>query len=313
MIRKKPLDGRVVGVAIKTGGNGLYFKAKKAVILASGGFGADVIMRMQYDPRLDERFSTSNHGGATGECIKMACDIGAGLKGMDFIQCIGLSGRDIRKGGIIQRAPITTVLPLIPPNRYIITNLKGARIVASDAKRDTITESVMATEEKVVFMIGDDKTREAGSISLKDAEKLAKKFPTEIFIGETIRELATKAEIDPNILERTISKFNSYICTNYDPDFGQAPHNLKYKIEKKPFWAGTGSPSVHFTMGGLTTKGASTQVIDRRGKVIPGFYAAGEVTGGVHGNNRLGGNAIPDCIVFGRVAGRNAAAEKSWS
>lgn len=312
IIREKALKGRVLGVEVETQGQKLLFKARKAVILASGGFGADVEMRMKHDPRFDTRFSTTNHAGATGECIKMACDIGADLKGMDYIQYLPV-GRDIKVGkrGVGQRAPINLILGL-PINRIIFSDLKGERIVASDARRDHITEAIMATDEKVVVVIGDDACREAHGTARINAEKLVKKYPNEVFIAKTIRELAINMDMTPEVLENTIKTFNSYVVHKHDPEFGQSPHNLKYKIEKPPFWAGTASPSVHHTMGGLAVKGTTTQVIDRYGKVIPRLYAVGEVTGGVHGTNRLGGNAIPECIVFGRVAGKNAAREKSW-
>ena len=99
------------------------------------------------------------------------------------------------------------------------------------------------------------------------------------------------------------------VDAKHDPDFGQAPWNLKNKIDTPPFYAGTESPMAHHTMGGLGVEGISARAVDRWGKIIPGLFAAGEVTRGTHGANRLGCNATADCIVFGRIAGKNGAAE----
>jgi succinate dehydrogenase/fumarate reductase flavoprotein subunit len=132
--------------------------------------------------------------------------------------------------------------------------------------------------------------------------------PEQLFVGQTIRELAQQIGMhDPASLERTVSMYNACVDAKNDPEFGQLPHNLVWKCEKPPFWATTASPALHYMCGGLRTNGVTTQVVDRWNRVIPGFYAAGEITGGVHGTNRLGGNATTDCIVFGRLAGREAA------
>ena len=109
----------------------------------------------------------------------------------------------------------------------------------------------------------------------------------------------------------TVRKYNEMVKKGKDEEFGKQATNLK-PIEKPPFYASPTQAGVHHTMGGLRTKGTTCEVFDRNGKVIPRLYAAGEVTSGVHGANRLGGNATADCIVFGRVSGINAAKEKSW-
>ena len=136
---------------------------------------------------------------------------------------------------------------------------------------------------------------------------MAEKHPGEVFMADTIAELAIKAGMEPAILEKTVNTYNSYIDAKYDPDFHQAQHNLLYKIEIPPFFISSGSPAVHYMCGGLKTDTANCQVIDRSGRHIPGLYAAGEIVGGVHGSNRLGGNAIADCIVYGRLAGKSVA------
>jgi urocanate reductase len=202
-------------------------------------------------------------------------------------------------------------------NYCLYTDLQGKRIVAADARRDHITEAVMRTPEKVCASITDEVSRQnplIGGMTLEKLEGIMKERPHELFRADSIRELALKLRMpDPGVLEQTVAKYNSYVDAKNDPEFGQRPHNLTWKCQKPPFWAATGSPALHHMCGGLRTKGTTAKVLDRWNNIIPGLYAAGEVVGGVHGTNRVGGNAILDCIVFGRLAGKQAAAQTPWS
>ncbi len=321
IIRYMPLElrGSVLGVEVEGEGKNYNFKAKKALVLTSGGFCADVEMRARHDPRFDGRFATTNQRGATGEILNMAEDIGADETGMDFIQSIGPVGRDVR-----YTTPPTgrafspmNFLGGLTVNYCIYTDLQGKRIVAADARRDHITEAVMRTPEKVCVSVTDEVSRQnplIGGMTLEKLEGILKERPHELFRADSIRELAQKLGMpDLGVLEQTVTQYNSYVDAKNDPEFGQQPHNLIWKCGKPPFWAATGSPALHHMCGGLRTKGTTARVLDRWNDVIPGLYAAGEIVGGVHGTNRVGANAIADCIVFGRVAGRNAASEKPWS
>ncbi len=308
--------GRVLGVELEAKDGTFNLQVKKGLVLASGGFCADVEMRMRHDPRFDARFGTTCHRDSTGETLNQAQDIGADVVGLDFIQSIGPSGPDAR----YVRPPVGTVslfnnlmrrIGGVTVQYCIYTDLRGRRIVASDARRDQITEAVMRTPEKVCVGISDDVGRKKaahGETSLQKLRRLMQIHPEQLFVGQTIRELAQQIGMpDPASLERTVSMYNACVDAKNDPEFGQLPHNLVWKCEKPPFWATTASPALHYMCGGLRTNGVTTQVVDRWNRVIPGFYAAGEITGGVHGTNRLGGNATTDCIVFGRLAGREAA------
>ena len=116
--------------------------------------------------------------------------------------------------------------------------------------------------------------------------------------------------IDPAGLEKTINRYNNeFVKNGVDPDFGKTAVNLTKRIDKGPFWACYTGMTVHHTMGGLNTN-TKAQVLDWQGNAIPRLYAAGEITGGIHGTNRVGGNAVLDCFVFGQIAGENAAREK---
>jgi urocanate reductase len=315
LCREEPA-GTITGVRIETGDESFNFRAKKGLVLASGGFCADVEMRMRHDPRFDARFGTTCHGESTGEIIRHAQDVGADLVGMDFIQSIGPTGPDAR----FVRPPAGTVpllkslmmrIGAITVNQCIYVDLQGRRIVASDARRDAITEAVMRTPENVCAGICDDVSRQSasyGALSIERLEEMIRAKPRELFKAETIPELAKQIGMaEPSALVETVRTYNACVDAGHDPGFGQLPHNLVWKCETPPFWAATASPALHYMCGGLRTEGASTRVLDRWNRIIPGLFASGEVMGGVHGTNRLGGNATAECIVFGRLAGREAA------
>jgi len=118
-------------------------------------------------------------------------------------------------------------------------------------------------------------------------------------------DLAKKLQISANVLQETIDTHNRYLAEGNDPDFGRQFTKAMIPLLDGPFYAIAQWPAVHHTMGGLRIN-SEAQVIDIWGNPIPKLFAAGEVTGGIHGDNRLGGNAIPDCIVFGRIAGTSA-------
>jgi urocanate reductase len=310
------LAGTITGVRAEAGDESLNFRARKGLVLASGGFCADVEMRMRHDPRFDGRFGTTCHGASTGEIIKHAQDIGADLVGMDFIQSIGPTGPDVR----FVRPPVGTVpllkslmmrIGAITVDQCIYTDLQGRRIVASDARRDAITEAVMRTPEKVCAGICDDVSRQNasyGALSIERFEEMIRREPRQLFRADTIPELAKKIGMaEPSVLVETVRKYNACVDAGHDPEFGQLPRNLVWKCARPPFWAATASPALHYMCGGLRTAGASTRVLDRWNRVIPGLFASGEVMGGLHGTNRLGGNATAECIVFGRLAGKDAA------
>ena len=122
--------------------------------------------------------------------------------------------------------------------------------------------------------------------------------------GATAEELAAEMDIDPATLAETITTWNGYVEQKSDPEFDRT--SFAAPLEG-PFYALTVQPGIHHTMGGIKINN-NTEVIDTSGKVIPGLFAAGEVTGGVHGANRLGGNAVADFNVYGHIAGQSAAA-----
>jgi len=303
IVRENPLDGQVLGAMVNEKGKDYYIKAKKAVILTTGGFSADVSMRAKYDPRLGKDVPTTNILSATGEAMICAENEGADVTGMDYIQMLVACNYYTKKYGSLINLGIDSAAFL---------NTNGKRFVAEDARRDVLAEAVLKQPKKVLLWIGDGKCKKR--FSPEATERILKDGYS--FRSDTLEGLAKilkeKFDIPEETFLETITKYNEMAKAGKDDGFGKKQTNLK-PIDQPPFYASPTQAGVHHTMGGLITKGLTGQVIDRRGKVIERLYAAGEVTGGLHGSNRLGGNATADCVVFGRAVGINAAKEKPWA
>lgn len=289
--------GRAVGVSGTTAAGAPFtIKASKGVILATGGFGANVEMRQKYNKHwasLDDQVPTSNIPAAQGDGIVMAEDAGANLIGMEWIQLVTGSS----KGGFTAS---------IYNNIYV--NKDGDRFIREDARRDELSGAVLEQPDKFFWLISDGHTADdiMGGVDYKGNVIRDLVDDEQLFMADTIEELAEKIGADPVKFKKAVDDFNAAVDGAEDP-FGR--QLFEYKIDKAPFFAGHGVAMVHHTMGGVEIN-ELCQVLDASGSVIPGFYAAGEVTGGIHGANRLGGNAITDIITFGRIAGQSAAAEK---
>lgn len=287
--REHALEGRVTGVEVEIGGKKLHIRATKGVIACAGGFSANAKMCGIHDPRL-EKLGTTNQPGATGEVLVNMVDIGAETRGMDYIQCIPEKPLDVKHNPALS----TQV------NRFVFVNHEGKRFVAEDARRDVLRDAVLAQTKMEAFPVIDDVGFELQKNSKGPENEAARKAGT-LFIGNTIEELAGKMGVPADALKKTIDEYNKAVDTKVDP-FGRNPNMLVNKIEKAPFYSGRIVMARHHTMGGVCIN-VKTQVLDRHGKVIPGLYAAGEITGGIHGTNRVGGNAIADVFTFGRIAG----------
>ena len=184
-------------------------------------------------------------------------------------------------------------------NGAIMINRDGKRFGSEMATRDVMSDAILKQKGKTAFLVFDQGVRD----SLKAIEGYASQgLLTE---GKDLKELAEKLKIDAKEFESSIKKYNQAVETGIDEEFGRKASEMPRKIEIGPFYAVEVGPAVHHTMGGLKIN-ADTEVLDKNGNVIPGLYAAGEVTGGVHGANRLGGNAVADITVFGKIAGDKA-------
>ena len=242
---------------------------------------------------------TDNLPGSTGEVAMAAVRVGGYLVGMDFIQST-------------PGAPAGKKMKLLlnfNVNGSIYVDKRGNRIVNEGARRDVIRDAVLGTPERYAYTVCDNENfmsyDEVNRKAIHEGIKI-----NEAWTAPTIRELAEKMGVDPAGLEKTINRYNDeFVKNGVDPDFGKTAVNLTKRIEKGPFWARYTGMTVHHTMGGLNTN-TKAQVLDWQGNAIPRLYAAGEITGGIHGTNRVGGNAVLDCFVFGQIAGENAAREK---
>lgn len=293
-------NDKVVGVkAINAAGQDLTFKANKGVIIASGGFGANVEMRQQYNPEYGADYLTTDAAGTTGDGIKMAEAIGAELVDMQYIQTYPICN------------PETGVISLLADSRFdgaILVNQEGNRFVEELERRDVISKAILAQTGGYAYQVWNQHIGEIGGTLAAHQEEFEMLEKQDlIHKADTIEEAAKFFDVPVDALKATLEKVNTYAKNGKDEDFNHRAGLVA--MEEGPFYIQKAVPSIHHTMGGIVVD-VDSHVIDKDGNVIKGLYAAGEVTGGIHGANRLGGNAIADITVFGRNAGRNAAAEK---
>jgi fumarate reductase flavoprotein subunit len=291
----------VLGVEVKRSRRVLNIRATRALVLASGGFSADVAMRMIYNPSLGPGYSTTNHKGATGETIRYAQAVGADTLHLAFIQLYPYAEPET---GLLD-AP--AVYPFRGPGFGIVyVNKAGKRFVNEMERRDVVARAELATGMKPTFSIFNEKMVPR----MGTKEEVEQGVARGRFVkAATLAELAGKLGIPADALQDTVAKHNQYMKDGKDPEFNRAFTKAMLPLDEGPFYGIAQWPAVHHTMGGLRIN-AQAQVLDIWSQPIPRFYAAGEVSGGIHGANRLGGNATVSSSVFGRIAGVNAAKEK---
>ena len=280
-------SGAVTGVQVRERQHALYEIEAKAVVLAAGGFSANKEMVKKYCPQC-EGMATSNQPGATGDGMLLADAIGAELIDMDQVQIHPslAAGTNILVSEASRGAGA------------IMVNREGKRFINELTTRDAASAAILAQTGKTVFLVFDGNVRQR----LKSLEGyfhlgVAKEAPTP-------EALAQVLSIDPGTLATTIADYNKYQQAKDDPEFKRP--SMAFPLNKPNYCSIEIWPGVHYTMGGIAINGQA-QALAKGGKAIPGLYAAGEVTGGVHGANRLGGNSTVETVVFGRIAGREAA------
>ena len=290
----------VLGVEVKRGRRVLNLKAERAVVLASGGFSRNVEMRVAHNPQLVAEYNCTNHPGATGEIHKYAQAVGADTLQMNFIQLYPFAEPET---GLLDAM---AVYPFNGPGYGIVYVTKAGKRFVSELERRDVCAAVqikMGKEAKPTFSIFND----AMVVPMGgDPQEVEEGLKNQRFVkADTIAELADKIKVPAAALVDTIAKHNQYLKDGKDPEFNKPITKAMITMEKGPFYGVAQWPAVHFCMGGLRIN-AKAQVIDIFGSPIPKLFAAGEVTGGIHGSNRLGSNSTPTCIVFGRIAGRAA-------
>lgn len=288
-------DGEIKGI-IATGENGQKVTVHaKAVVLASGGFGANTKMLKAYNTywaEIDDNIRTTNSYAMTGDGILLGQSVGAALTGMGFTQMMPVS--DPETGELFSGLQV-------PPENFVIVNTEGKRFVNEFSGRDVLTKAAI-DQGGLFFLIADDEIKKTAANTSQEKIDLQVKSGT-LFRADSLEELAIKVGMDPEVLVDTVNKYNSYVDAGFDPEFHKDTFDLK--VEKAPFYATPRKPAVHHTMGGLKIDTAA-RVLNEEGNPIRNLYAAGEVAGGIHAGNRLGGNALTDIFTFGRIAGKSA-------
>lgn len=301
-------EGRVIGATAEdVNGNTYTFTAKKGVVLATGGFAANGKMAQEYNTSgkwsdLSKVKTTNRYHCSLGDGISMAKEIGANLVQMEQIQLLYLGNL---KDGQITKFPARCVNGT---DQEIFINKEGKRFVQEDGRRDQICLASLAqTDSMHYFLESADGDYQDVNTALS-GDGLSLKYLEEqgyIYIADTLEQMAEKlnaagANMTAEQLKETVEKFNKCVENDKDEEFGRTLFSTK--LEHGPWVATPRQACMHHTMGGVNID-TECRVLDADGKVIPGLVACGEVTGGIHGANRLGGNAVVDTVVFGKLAG----------
>ena len=304
---KNETNNKIYGLKYKKD-NSEYTIYCKAIILSSGGYGHDFGghgLLNEYAPEL-MNFPSTNGDFSKGSGIKLGREIGADLVDMDKVQ--------VHPTGFVD-----------PKNRYvkdkflapellrgvggILVNENGDRFCNELGTRDYVTNKIKENCKKQ----DTDKIDQYECFLLMNEEMAVefgnhfnyyKDFKGFILEHENFIEMSKSLNIDYKRIENTINMYNDAYDKKIVDKYNKTTFLHKFDLNKKIF-SMVITPSVHYTMGGLKINNRS-EVIDKNGKPINGLFGAGEVTGGVHGGNRLGGNSLAECGVFGRIAADSA-------
>lgn len=292
-ITAKDGKGQFNQVEAKVNEKDITFSAKKGIVVASGGFGANLEMRKKYNKEMDEKILSTTSTGSMGDGIVIGEDIGAGTTDMEYIQtyptCDPETGRllyvgDVRMEGL-----------------SILVNKEGKRFVEELERRDVISKAVTKQSDGHSYMFWDQAAMDKSKVDKTHKKEYESLINRGLLIkADTVEEAAKHFEIDTKELQKTVDTYNQYAKDGKDKDFNKRGELVAFG--EGPYYIMKSIPAVHHTMGGLTIN-PKAELLDGDKKVIPHVYAAGEVTGDVHGTNRLGSDAIADIIVFGRIAG----------
>lgn len=280
-------EGKVVGIQVQNSDRSITGLFAKAIILATGGFTANVELRKKFDPRLTAEFPTTanpnrkSFDGATGDGLLMALKLGAATKDAEHLQLIPFWGGRL--------------LDYVGADIYV--NNQGFRFVNEAASWRDVSNSILEQDKREMWAITDSQSTKGASLGVKLMNGTVKK-------ALTIKEMAKAMGVPVQNLEETIRNYNQYVSEGLDPIFGKKV--FTQKIEKPPFYFGKEKLAVHFCCGGIKLN-KKAEVVKTDGSIIPGLYVCGEASGGPHGHDRLGGVALTSAFVFGRIAGKNAA------
>ena len=292
----KNKNGRVVGVKATMDGSEYTFNAKGGVVLATGGFGANPEMVKKYNPKIDERFKTTDAPGSTGEALYMAERAGAELVNMGYIQTYPICD------------PISGAIELIADARFdgaIMLNQEGKRFVEELQRRDVLSEAILNQTGQYCWVLWNDNIGKISNTVKAHANEYEAFTKQGIMTTcDDLKCIADFTKIPFDQLRKTVKRVSDMAGKGNDKDFNHRSGLVD--MQQGKYYVIKAVPSTHHTMGGVRIN-EKAEALTAEGKVIPGLWAAGEVTGVTHGTNRLGGNAYTDIIVFGRIAGEAAA------
>ncbi len=290
-------NGKVVGVKATYEGQEITYKANKGVILTTGGFGSNLDMRVKYNKDMNEKILSTNSVGSTGDGITMAEKIGAQLVDMEYIQTYPTC--DTQSGTLLYVGDVRM------EGRSILVNKEGRRFVEELERRDVISKAVTNQTGGVSYMFWDESAMvDSGLAITHEAEYNSLIARKQLVKADTLEEAAKFFEIDITELKKTIDKYNQYAKDGKDLEFNKRGELVPFG--EGPYYIMVSKPAVHHTMGGVKIN-TNAQVIGTNNEIIKGLFAAGEITGDIHGTNRLGSDAIADITVFGRIAGQSAS------
>ena len=292
----KDKSGRVVGVKATMDGTEYTFNAKGGVVLATGGFGANPEMVKKYNPKIDERFKTTDAPGTTGEALYMAERAGAELVNMGYIQTYPICD------------PLSGAIELIADARFdgaIMLNQEGKRFVEELDRRDVLSEAILNQTGQYCWVLWNDNIGKiSNTVGTHANEYEAFTKQGVMATCDDLKCIADFTKIPYDQLQKTVKRVSDMAGKGNDKDFHHRAGLMD--MQQGKYYVIKAVPSTHHTMGGVRIN-EKAEALTADGKVIPGLWAAGEVTGVTHGTNRLGGNAYTDIIVFGRIAGEAAA------
>ena len=292
----KDKDGRVVGVKATMDGSEYTFNAKGGVVLATGGFGANPEMVKKYNPKIDERFKTTDAPGTTGEALYMAERAGAQLVNMGYIQTYPICD------------PLSGAIELIADARFdgaIMLNQEGKRFVEELQRRDVLSEAILNQTGRYCWVLWNDNIGKISNTVKAHANEYEAFTKQGVMTTcDDLKCIADFTKIPFDQLQKTVKRVSDMAGKGNDKDFNHRSGLVD--MQQGKYYVIKAVPSTHHTMGGVRIN-EKAEALTAEGKVIPGLWAAGEVTGVTHGTNRLGGNAYTDIIVFGRIAGEAAA------
>ncbi|HIY58015.1 MAG TPA: flavocytochrome c, partial [Candidatus Tetragenococcus pullicola] len=280
-------DDEIKGVTVEIGGKEKQISSE-AVIVTTGGFGGNEEMIVKYRPDLEGYVST-NSEGSTGDGITMIEALGGQVVDMDKIQ---VHPTVVQKDGML-------VSETIRGEGGILVNQEGKRFYNELETRDKVSAAVSALPEGYAYAVFDN------GLATRAKQVDFYKEQGAVVEGDTIEELASKINVPEDVLKETLDTWNQAVANQNDSEFDRET-GMDYDLSEGPFYAIEIAPGIHHTMGGVKIN-TNTEVLDTDGNTIPGLFAAGEVTGGLHGDNRIGGNAVADIVIFGRQAGEQSA------